>query len=81
MVLPIAFKDGNIICFSTPRFEVDAALETILLKGLEDHTFCIDLCTENKIKDQVKLTVINSLNSFYRLKSGLNITTDQFMYK
>lgn len=51
MVLPIAFKDGNIICFSTPRFEVDAALETILLKGLQDHTFCIDLCTENKIKD------------------------------
>lgn len=51
MVLPTAFKDRNIICFSTPRFEVDAALETILLKGLQDHTFCIDLCTGNKIKD------------------------------
>lgn len=48
MVLPIAFKDRNIICFSTPRFKVDAALEAILLKGLQDHTFCIDLCTENK---------------------------------
>lgn len=48
MVLPIAFKDRNIICFSTPRFKVDAALEAVLLKGLQDHTFCIDLCTENK---------------------------------
>lgn len=52
MVLPIALKDRDIICLSTPRFEVDAALETILLKGLQDHSFCIDLCTENKIEDK-----------------------------
>lgn len=48
MVSPIAFENGNIICFSAPGFEVDAALETILLKGLHDHTFCVDLCREDK---------------------------------
>lgn len=46
MVSPTAFENGNIIFFSAPGFEVDAALETILLKGLHDHTFGIDLCRE-----------------------------------
>lgn len=48
MVSPTAFENGNIICFSAPGFEVDAALETILLKGLHDHAFCVDLCREDK---------------------------------
>lgn len=48
MLLPIAFKDGDIVFFSAPGFEVDAALETILLEGLHDHTFCVDLCREDK---------------------------------
>lgn len=59
MVSPTAFENGNIIFFSAPGFEVDAALETILLKGLHDHTFGIDLCREDKIKDQLNSTSVN----------------------
>lgn len=61
MVSPTAFENGNIICFSAPVFEVDAALETILLKGLYDHTFCVDLCRKDKIKDQLNSTSVNLL--------------------
>lgn len=64
MILPIAFKDGNIIRFSTPRLEVDAALEAILLEGLHDHTFGIDLCRENQIELQV------TINKLWRLESS-----------
>lgn len=59
MVSPTAFENGNIICFSAPGFEVDAALETILLKGLHDHTLCVNLCREDKIKDQLNSTSVN----------------------
>lgn len=58
MVSPTALENGNIICFSAPGFEVDAALETILLKGLHDHTFCVDLCREDKI-NQLNSSSVN----------------------
>lgn len=45
--LPAPFKDGNVVCFPTPRLEVDAGLESVLLEGLQNHTFCIDLCRED----------------------------------
>lgn len=47
LALPAPFKDGNVVCFSAPRLEVDAGLEPVLLEGLQDHTFCIDLCRED----------------------------------
>lgn len=79
MVLPIAFKDRNIVCFSAPRLKVDAALEAILLEGLQDHTFGVDLCTQNKSSGEFDYN--NSLNSPLMLKSGFNTTADQFMEK
>lgn len=41
---PASFKDGNVVFFSAPRLVVDAGLEPVLLEGLQDHTFGIDLC-------------------------------------
>lgn len=41
---PASFKDGNVVFFSAPSLEVDAGLEPVLLEGLQDHTFGIDLC-------------------------------------
>lgn len=42
--VPAAFEDGNVVFFSTPGFKVNAGLEAILLKCLQNHTFGIDLC-------------------------------------
>lgn len=51
--LPAPFKDGNVICFSVPRLEVNAGLEPVLLKGLQNNTFCIDLC-----KDDTSIVIV-----------------------
>lgn len=42
--LPASFENGDVVILSWPRFEVNARLQPILFKGLQDHTLGIDVC-------------------------------------
>lgn len=65
--LPAPFKDGNVVCFAAPRLEVDAGLESVLLKGLQNHTFCIDLCGEDDKSILLKDDKVRLPNALLRL--------------
>lgn len=38
---PAAFEHGDVVGLSVPRREVDAGLQSVLVKGLQDHSLCI----------------------------------------
>lgn len=47
---PIAFKNRDIVLLSFPRREIDAGLQSVLIKSLQDHSLCIHLYkVQNKI--------------------------------
>lgn len=62
LFLPTPFKDGDVVFLSAPRLEVDAGLEPVLLEGLQNHTFGIDLCRKRRRIKGGKICLPNSLS-------------------